>query len=1092
MNGNIVGEEFEDYVFDQITQRQKNQFSGYNSIRTPEQLQYLNNTNAWVKLASGASINSKDEGLERVRKILKDDSVEKFNGDEFAKKAMLFNGLSEVNPATYKDGKKIEELSKYNSRAGYSESTDIWNLTSVYGLGGSDFGQQPMPGIQSVDVKSLNRGSIREANIKIKAYNKFQFEIIELLYLRIGFTMMLEWGNDKFINNKGELQQTGNTIIEDLWFTATNYTQLTMIDAIERYRGEYNGNYDGFFGKVVNFTWTFGSDGSYDIDLKLITVGDIIESLQANIPVDAAEVGLIDTTLSSSIEDKGAYQNLVDSSIANAAQNNKIGKYLFTSIADDTLWSDSSGVNKEYFSLKGSQLNNSNSRGRTITDFPLDRKINDKYNYFMTFGELLNIFQNNLIPGIETGGKIDPCLDIENDPNINKISYYPNQTSLDPRICIFKYVFGSLGESNPRYSISGIATPSYLSYLKDYVGVVGDNVLYGNIMNIYLNYDFISKCLTSNTKKGKLSVFKFFQKICDGINSSLGGVNNIEPIIKNDKIITFIDQNPIPGYLETLSVDKTIVNLEVYGYNTEASGSSNFVQDISFKTSITPDLASMLTIGTTAGGSNEDGTAFSYWNQGLIDRFAPKYVESQGDIKKRLYPKQDRVIQLVKIFDLRSGWRAFGGKDPFISQSTIEGINVYKKSKYKNKKRGISYENTSGTYSCREFIRKVLKEDAIVENNKGLISQSQMAAEKNSNYAVYLAEAFGGTTGIKVRSLESKPRKGKQITEKTINPIPVKNSKYTLFDPKFIQRAKSTYKIYINAMVKADFHEQDGENKTPSNQIGFIPVGFDIKLQGISGVKIYNKLNINNTFLPSQYPKALKFIINGVSHTISNNTWSTSLSTLSIPKVKNVIKGDIKSFLDKLKSATNDILSQESLLPLEEQKPLPPVGDKFTRIYYKGKLTDRGAVLRMMNEDAKPVFRAFLNDFVNEWDGYKMDINAIGRTYEKSVELKAQDEKNASPGYSKHNYYSGLDFNIITPIGERLMKKGMRSKWINQGFQKLANKHNIEWGGDFKDYEDCIHFSLKFNINTAVKNAIVKYGSLEKLTGDKGKTVKLT
>ena len=48
--------------------------------------------------------------------------------------------------------------------------------------------------------------------------------------------MILEWGNDKFINNKGEYQQTGNTIIEDLWFNENNYTQLAMIDTIERYR----------------------------------------------------------------------------------------------------------------------------------------------------------------------------------------------------------------------------------------------------------------------------------------------------------------------------------------------------------------------------------------------------------------------------------------------------------------------------------------------------------------------------------------------------------------------------------------------------------------------------------------------------------------------------------------------------------------------------------------------------------------------------------------------------------------------------------------------------------------------------------------
>jgi hypothetical protein len=145
-----------------------------------------------------------------------------------------------------------------------------------------------------------------------------------------------------------------------------------------------------------------------------------------------------------------------------------------------------------------------------------------------------------------------------------------------------------------------------------------------------------------------------------------------------------------------------------------------------------------------------------------------------------------------------------------------------------------------------------------------------------------------------------------------------------------------------------------------------------------------------------------------------------------------------------------------------------------------------------MNRDARPSFRAFLNDFVNNWDGYKMHINAIGRTFEKSVELQKEDPKNSHPGYSKHNYYAGLDFNIETPRGEMLMKQGMKNKWINQGFEKLAAKHGITWGGNFSGYEDCIHFAYEFNINTAVKNAIAKYGSLEKMEGNDGKRVKLT
>ena len=1088
MNGNIVGEEFDEYVFEQIAQRQKDQYSGYNSLRTPQQLQYLNNQNAWVKLASGVSILEK-EGKDRLKKVLGDDTLaDQYIGSNLAQKAILFNGLSETDPATYKDGKKIEKLAEYNFRAGYSKTTDVWNLTSAYGIGGTEFGQQPMPGIQSVDIKALNRGSIREANIKIKAYNKFQFAIIELLYLRLGLTMLLEWGNDKFINNKGELKNIGNTITEDLWFSSTNYTQIKMIDTIGRYRGYYDGNYDGFFGKVVNFTWTFGADGSYDIDLKLITVGDVIESLQANVPVNSSEVSIIDSDLSSSIEDKGAYVNLAESSIVNAAQNNKIGKYLFTSISNESLWNNS---NREYYSLKANIKNNTDSRGRNTGTSILDKKVNDKYNYFMSFGELLNIFQNNIIPGIELGDKVDPCLDIESDSFTNKICYYPNQTSLDPRICIFKYVFGSLGETNSRHSIAGITPPEYLNPLNDYVSSIGNNVIYGRLMNIYLNYDFISKCLISNTTDGKLTVFKFFQKICDGINKALGGVNNIEPIIKNDKIITFIDQTPIPGYLESLSKDRTIVDLEVFGYNHEKK-SSNFVTDISFKTSITPDLASMMTIGTTAGNSTEDGTAFSSWNDGLKDRFAPKYVEPQGEVNAEVKAKKDRIIALVKIFDKKSNWVPFQGKAE--GDGTISGVDVYKKSEYKKKRRGITSDTVTGIMDVRQFVYKKIKEDKYYQKNKDVIPQSQLAEEKNNNYGVYLSEAFGGQSKVKIRSLVEGRNSKKEIKIKEISPTPFNKTKYTLFDSKFIDRAKSTYKIYINSIKKSDYFDtEESENKSASGTVGFIPVGFTISLKGIAGIKIYNKLNINNTFLPNQYPKALKFIVKSVNHKIENNTWSTSLDTLSIPNVKNTIKGDVAKFLEKMQKLQQ---IQTGLVPEEEIGPISSATNGPGVIFMNGTQLSVDQVLSKMNPDAVPTFKPFLEEFVSSYKDYRMDINSIGRSYEKSIELRDSSRggnpENAPPGKSKHNYYAGLDANITPPGEKTLIMQGMRHRWINHGFQNLASKHNIIWGGNFSSYEDCIHFAYNFSIDTAVANAIEKYGSLDNMKGDNGKTIKLT
>jgi hypothetical protein len=39
-------------------------------------------------------------------------------------------------------------------------------------------------------------------------------------------------------------------------------------------------------------------------------------------------------------------------------------------------------------------------------------------------------------------------------------------------------------------------------------------------------------------------------------------------------------------------------------------------------------------------------------------------------------------------------------------------------------------------------------------------------------------------------------------------------------------------------------------------------------MDGLSGVKIYQQIKVDTSYLPSDYPGALKFIIIGVSHKI--------------------------------------------------------------------------------------------------------------------------------------------------------------------------------------------------------------------------------
>ena len=53
---------------------------------------------------------------------------------------------------------------------------------------------------------------------------------------------------------------------------------------IEKKRRETDGNYDGAFGTVSNFSWTFEDDGTYNIKLEIINLGDVIESLKVDLP----------------------------------------------------------------------------------------------------------------------------------------------------------------------------------------------------------------------------------------------------------------------------------------------------------------------------------------------------------------------------------------------------------------------------------------------------------------------------------------------------------------------------------------------------------------------------------------------------------------------------------------------------------------------------------------------------------------------------------------------------------------------------------------------------------------------------------------
>ena len=54
-------------------------------------------------------------------------------------------------------------------------------------------------------------------------------------------------------------------------------------------------------------------------------------------------------------------------------------------------------------------------------------------------------------------------------------------------------------------------------------------------------------------------------------------------------------------------------------------------------------------------------------------------------------------------------------------------------------------------------------------------------------------------------------------------------------------------------------------------------------MDGLSGMKVYQKYTIDTSFLPTNYPNNLDFLIKSVNNSISNNIWETTIESIAVP-----------------------------------------------------------------------------------------------------------------------------------------------------------------------------------------------------------------
>ena len=102
--------------------------------------------------------------------------------------------------------------------------------------------------------------------------------------------------------------------------------------------------------------------------------------------------------------------------------------------------------------------------------------------------------------------------------------------------------------------------------------------------------------------------------------------------------------------------------------------------------------------------------------------------------------------------------------------------------------------------------------------------------------------------------------------------------------------------------------------KKSSGTMGFIPVSVGLTLDGISGLKLLNGIKVDTSYLPSNYPETMLFVISKLAHKVENNIWSTELETIMTPD--NTVQADatinIKSRRQQGRNSGNSGNSQDT------------------------------------------------------------------------------------------------------------------------------------------------------------------------------------
>ena len=642
----VIGSGFSDDVKAQFDARAKVVSS---KKRTTDELLYMNSNGAWAKLAS--SVNTLTE--EDLQKLKENKAGEVGGCSDLAKYNVLFGGTAKQDSSNEHTILGGISTAKWHNPIDVKErgrTVEAWDTKTNLYHNYESLGFRPAPGIDSVSVESKNTyGTLREATVKITAWTLEDLEVIQALYLRPGYSMLLEWGHSMYIGNDEKLQKSGPSPYST-FFTSKNPRDIEK-DLISKRKDAFS-NYDAMFGYVKNFTWSFRQDGGYDCEVKLISKGSILESMSIMFDPEKRVPSKDGGEKDNNSRKSPFHKFFKDISIMRG------GEFTREEGQSKGIW-----TKKQWLEKLGKDSTNYNnlqdfSGAWVDLDATVEGDDNNNRGQYIPLRTLLDFYN-------KYATVVDPTMNDQLDEGPYKLTkYYTGQSdtvpsqiteeantkyereskyitsqhhfSIDPIVCILpkilaeteigdkrtaKAQFNSKGSD--KLTIAYNNTPTKLDIgninkLKESIGLEflkhgkGDD---DDILNIYLSVHFLSTVierLARSTDKSDHSMFTFVSNILDRMNDVLGGVNDLDQFYDESEDMWYIvDRKKTP----TNEGGRKVSELNL-------TGLKSTITKLDISSKISSQIASQISIAAQGGSSSyiKNVETLLTWNSGLLDR----------------------------------------------------------------------------------------------------------------------------------------------------------------------------------------------------------------------------------------------------------------------------------------------------------------------------------------------------------------------------------------------------------------------------------------------------------------------------------------